>query len=831
MNLKTKILTQTLAASLALALILVAIFLFSLVEIRNSALNISAELGDNFADLSVDAMEGQFVYNIAQTARDMAFTLDEKLARIEYLTEVKAYTAGAIYTSIMQYHLATGGGAAEAIDESGLRHIAEILSQSAATDLGVSGSIIAGESGSVFQIEQGEEGAAGFPAVYFDPRESDWYKVKRSVFWSPVYFDEHSGAPFLSGLAPFFERSTGEDVFKGLVRSTLSIDDFSEIFDIDWEGDEGYIFLLDADGVNFFSRGRAFFFPGGCRLLDGKNFLQSADFYLRGLGASMVEGGFGIVEMFIGGSPAVAAYSPIPTLGWSLGIVIPVLDFTAPVTLIEQRIKGLTAQAAENIDRRIFLLAWIALPVLLISLLAIALFFIRFTSTIADPIHALNAGVRDVRSGNFDRVVSVETGDELEDLASSFNIMTDRLREQVSKISIDTIEKERISGELDVAARIQTSMLPRKFTPFAGKKNDFDLFAAVYPAKEVGGDFYDFFYIDEDHFAMLIADVSGQGVPAAIFMAIAKTLIKNNLKNAAEPNISMQNINQQLCKINSETMFVTVWLGVLELSTGRLKFINAGHNPPLIKRGSSCFELLQTPPDTVLAALDGTAYQCREVTLQDGDAIFLYTDGITEAIDSQGNFFGINRLLAFMNANANLPPKELLPAVRAGIEHFSCGAAQFDDITMLALRYDREKAVRTLRLTARPGDLAALIHFIGQDLESILCPEKIRRQIELAAEEIFINIGRYAYQDFYGEVQVGCCVQRDEGKVSVSITFADWGEPFNPLEVEGPDLNNQLEERKIGGLGILMVKHIMDIIDYEYDDGVNHLIMKKSWKA
>jgi len=439
--------------------------------------------------------------------------------------------------------------------------------------------------------------------------------------------------------------------------------------------------------------------------------------------------------------------------------------------------------------------------------------------------------VHEVSAGNLNREVSVKTGDELEQLAFSFNTMTSRLREQIEKIARATIEKERMSIELDVAARIQTSMLPAKFPPFAGRKNDFDLFAEVYPAKEVGGDFYDFFFIDDDHFAVMIADVSGKGIPAAIFMAIAKTLIKNNLKNADNPDIAMNNINQQLYNINSEAMFVTIWLGILQLSSGRMKFINAGHNPPFIKKGEDSFQLLQTPPDLVLAAMGDTQYRCREVRLDDGDILFLYTDGITEATDKQGHFFGTKRLLSFMDANAGLPPKQLLPALRACIEEYSDGAQQYDDITILALRYDREKIMRTLRITAEPEELAKLISFIGYDLDAGACPEKIRGQIELAVEEIFINIANYAYHNYMEEVLVSCGITRFDGKVTITVNFADSGEPFNPLEFEEPDLSLPLEKREVGGLGILMVKRIMDNISYEYDDGMNHLIIKKSWEG
>ena len=847
MKLKARVLVLALSVSFIFALVLGLVFSFSLAGIRNYVLAISGKLGDNAADISAYALEGQLTGKVTRVAQNMAFVLDEKLTRIENHTRTTADIAGRIYTNREAYHprpipfvaagemtscepylhIASGVSLAEIRDDAYLLgNIADTLRQITVIDRRIINSAVVSSRGYIISMD-----TLPWLLADFDPRDCLWFsnaEEKMELHWTSPYIDIQSRSFVISCVMPFFDRSGGQSIFMGVTRNAVLLSDFSRILDSYMERMRDYMFLLDGSGLKIFSSNGVQISAGMDGKLEGENFLYSDDPHLRSLGLSMVTGATGITELVMNGIPVFVAYAPVKTLGWSLGVAIPVKEINAPVLMIEQHIHSLTSQAIGYMDRRIFLFAGVMAAILLLGLFAAAVFSIRFTTKLAGPILALNEGVREVSAGNLNREVSVKTGDELEELASSFNIMTGRLREQIDKISRAAIEKERMSSELDAAARIQTSMLPGKFPPFAGKKNDFDLFAAIYPAKEVGGDFYDFFFIDKDHFVIMVADVSGKGIPAAIFMAIAKTLIKNNLKNAHEPDISMGNINRQLCNINSQAMFVTIWLGVLQLSTGRLKFINAGHNPPLIKRGGNNFQLLKTPPDLVLAAMSDTLYRCREVQLEDGDILFLYTDGITEAADKQGNFFGIKGLLSFMDENAGLPPKELLTALRCGLEEYG---EQTDDITMLGLRYDRENPARTLCLEAKPAALKKLIKFIGHDLKAGGCPQKIQGQIELAAEEIFINIVNYAYNNNPGEVLIGSAIKSMDGKVTITITFADWGEPFNLLEFEEPDLRLPLEQRKVGGLGILMVKRTMDIISYEYDNGMNHLLIKKSWDA
>ena len=264
--------------------------------------------------------------------------------------------------------------------------------------------------------------------------------------------------------------------------------------------------------------------------------------------------------------------------------------------------------------------------------------------------------------------------------------LADRTRELLKMQVRDSMDKQQIASELSVATHIQTSMLPRIFPAFPEQK-EFDVHASMNPAKEVGGDFYDFFLVDKDHLAVVVADVSGKGVPAALFMVIAKTLIKDHAQRGDSPETVFTEVNSLLCESNDEGMFVTAWIGVLEITTGHLVYVNAGHNPPVLKCADGGYEYLRTRCGLVLAAMEGTRYRENSIELKPGDTLFLYTDGVTEATDANNQLYGEERLISVLNNNKDSMPEKLLAAVNADINKFVGDAPQFDDITMLALRY------------------------------------------------------------------------------------------------------------------------------------------------
>ena len=280
---------------------------------------------------------------------------------------------------------------------------------------------------------------------------------------------------------------------------------------------------------------------------------------------------------------------------------------------------------------------------------------------------------------------TIPQGDEIGALAISFRNMVGDLDEYMVNLAAVTADKERIATELNVATQIQASMLPCIFPAFPDRE-EFDVYATMTPAKEVGGDFYDFFLVDEDHLALVMADVSGKGVPAALFMVIAKTLLKNAAQTGLSPRVVLEKVNGQLCENNEAEMFVTVWIGILEISTGRLTASNAGHEYPAIRRQDGRFELYKDRHGLVLAAMEDMCYGEYEIDLRVGDTLFVYTDGVAEATNAENTLYGTERMLSALNQDEGADPEELLRNVKKDIDAFVDKAPQFDDITMLALK-------------------------------------------------------------------------------------------------------------------------------------------------
>ncbi|MGN0412249.1 MAG: SpoIIE family protein phosphatase [Lachnospiraceae bacterium] len=420
---------------------------------------------------------------------------------------------------------------------------------------------------------------------------------------------------------------------------------------------------------------------------------------------------------------------------------------------------------------------------------------------------------------------------EVGDLARSYISMVKDLEAYIDNLRSVTAEKERINAELTLASSIQAHMLPCIFPAFP-EHDEFEVYATMTPAKEVGGDFYDFYMIDENHLGVVIADVSGKGVPAALFMVIAKTLIKNQAQMGLEVNDVFTVVNRLLCEGNDAGLFVTAWMGILDLTSGVLSFANAGHNPPLLKKKDGSFTYLNTRPGLVLAGMEGIKYRKNEITLDPGDRLFLYTDGVTEATNQDNRLYGTERLNQFLNEHSEENIKEILHGLKQNIEGFVGDAPQFDDITMLILDFKKhaakagDSAMVEQTFPAEDTALHEALDFVKGELEKYNCPRKTILQITMSLEEIFVNIAHYAYPGDKGEVKIG--IAFDESGKEVVFRFVDQGTPFNPLEKPDPDVTAGADERQIGGLGIFMMKKMMDETAYCYENGRNILTMKKT---
>ena len=370
------------------------------------------------------------------------------------------------------------------------------------------------------------------------------------------------------------------------------------------------------------------------------------------------------------------------------GTMVGVIDGYPVYVFFDTDMNQVTRVGSNFLSIYIALMAMVLLFVLILSVMHI-------NKTIVYPINqmaaAAQAYIDDVGSMHQNKEyftkVNINTGDEIENLALTMKQMEVDLRKNIADLTKVTRERARIRTELGLAARIQAAMLPHKFPPFPERK-EIDIFATMTPAKEVGGDFYDFFFIDEDHLGIVIADVSGKGIPGALFMMISKIILQSCAmlgKGAAE---TLQKTNEAICSNNQEEMFVTAWFGILELSTGKLTASNAGHEYPTIRKPNGQYELVKDKHGFIIGGMSESKYFEYEWQLKPGTSIFVYTDGVPEATAASGELFGMDRMVEALNTNPNADPEQVLQNVQAGVDAFVQDAEQFDDLTMLCIRYN-----------------------------------------------------------------------------------------------------------------------------------------------
>ena len=336
-----------------------------------------------------------------------------------------------------------------------------------------------------------------------------------------------------------------------------------------------------------------------------------------------------------------------------------------------------TSEAA--LSRNVSVTVTTAMQILVFASL-FALIFILVRRLVVENIYRVNESLSAISDGKLDTTVDVRSHEEFNALSDDINSTVDTLKRYISEA------EARIDAELAFAKAIQHSALPSVFPPYPNRK-EFDIWAGMYTAKEVGGDFYDFYFIDEDTLAFLVADVSGKGIPAAMFMMTAKTFLKSYAESGMSVEEVLRYANEKLCEGNDANMFVTAWVGFLNTKTGLITYANAGHNPPLIKQADGTFSYLKSRPGFVLAGMEGIQYRKSEIQLMPGDSIYLYTDGVTEATDVKNELYGEERLLTVLNANADAAPQSICEKVKADVDAFVGEAPQFDDITMLCLTY------------------------------------------------------------------------------------------------------------------------------------------------
>lgn len=398
----------------------------------------------------------------------------------------------------------------------------------------------------------------------------------------------------------------------------------------------------------------------------------------------LYEVNYGVLEDPTIGFPAYITNTP--EYGWLVSAAYPIYTSDGEVAAFGCVDISMNAIKAESRAFSIMLF----IITIAIGLILTVIYILAIKRAVVSPINKLaDAATSYVKNDNEAgfKDIEITTGDEIESLSDAMKKMEQDIKDYIANLTAVTAEKERIGAELNVATQIQADMLPRIFPTFTDKK-EYELFASMDPAKEVGGDFYDFFIIDDTHLGLVVADVSGKGVPAALFMVIAKTLIKNRAMMGGTPGEVLAYANDQLCEGNDAELFVTVWFAIIDVTTGKGIAANAGHEHPAIRRAGGEFELSIYKHSVAVATMEGIKFREHEFELGHGDTLFCYTDGVTEATDAHNVLFGNDRLLEALNKDPDADTEQICKNVKESINEFVGEAPQFDDITMLCVKFN-----------------------------------------------------------------------------------------------------------------------------------------------
>ena len=643
----------------------------------------------------------------------------------------------------------------------------------------------------------------------YDYFTMDWYRLPKLLnrpVWTEPYFDKGGGDVLMCTYStPFYVKKKETRQFGGVITMDISLLALERTVKQIKLFKTGYGFLVSAGGMVISSPKL---------VMENKNVLEigrigrgkQTQMALK----AMLDGKSGFTAMDgldAQVHPSFLAYAPLSSTGWSLGIIFPEEDLMDDLYSFFRKI------------------LWI----LACSLLALLATTVLITRSLTRPIIHLVDATRQIGQGDFHSQLPVrKTRDEIMQLTSAFAVMQEELGNYILTLQT-TMAKEKIESELQVAHTIQMGMLPRGFlTP-----GNWELFATLDPAKAVGGDLYDFFYPDPDHLCIAIGDVSGKGVPAALFMMVTRTLFRAKAVAGSPLSVVMESINRELCQDNPSQMFVTFFAGIVNLDNGEMVFCNAGHNYPYILNQDGDVRQLKTKGGLPLGVSSDLGYRTGSFFFSPGEIMVLTTDGITDALNVTDDFFGEANLTAALTARPGSSPRQLTESLISEVKVFSEGTEQADDITILALQY--KEATATDPVTAVPVHLTLSnnlddLEVIRTSLDKLAAdwniPLKIIMEVNLVLEELFTNVVFYSYDDREEHAIVMDFNLQDTRVLEIRIE--DDGMPFNLLERKISDLyGKSLDEREVGGLGIHFVREIMTNVAYQRLDGKNVVILTK----
>jgi sigma-B regulation protein RsbU (phosphoserine phosphatase) len=534
--------------------------------------------------------------------------------------------------------------------------------------------------------------------------------------------------------------------------------------------------------------------------------LENPDTAITALGYAMQRGEEGMRHAQINGEECYVFYKPLGHTGCSMAIVCPESDIFGGFDRLRRTV----------------------MAIVLVGLLLMLYFFMRIITRELSPLRRLADEAETIASGQFDtQLPDFERTDEIGQLSHSFGNMQQSLVKYIDELKNTTAQKASIESEIQVASGIQMGMLPKKF-PTYPDRDDVQLYASLTPAKEVGGDLFDFYFRDEKLF-FCIGDVSGKGVPASLFMAVTRAVFRTVSARESMPDHIMASLNKTMVDMNETNMFVTLFIGVLDLPTGRLHYCNAGHDAPLLVGAG--VGMLPCDSNIPVGVMDSWKYTLQEAQIFTGTTIFLFTDGLTEAEDAthaQFRMERVNDVAAHALANHQQEPRQLIGVMADAVHQFVGDAEQSDDLTLMAIQYiKQQRDVKMRKRIVLPNDIQEvprLNAFVDAVCETVGFDSALTMKLNLAIEEAVVNVMNYAYPP---GVKGDVTIEALSNDVRLKFVIIDSGAPFDPTVHADVDTTLSAQDRPIGGLGIHLVRNIMDSINYERIDNLNVLTLRK----
>ena len=634
----------------------------------------------------------------------------------------------------------------------------------------------------------------------------DWYLMPQLLdhpCWTEPYVDldvATNTSEMVTSYCQAIKNNEGKLI--GVINTSLSLNWLSQTISAVKPYPNSYSIMIGRGGTYFVH-------PDSTKITRQSIFTQTIednDTAMANLGHAMQRGEEGIKRMNIGGKDSYVFYKPLGKTGCSMAIVCPESDIFSGFDRLRRTVMSIVT----------------------VGLLLMLYFFIRIITRELQPLRRLAKEAETIASGNFDtKLPELQRTDEIGQLSNSFAGMQKSLVRYIDELKDTTAEKASIESELQVASGIQMGMLPKDF-PTSQERDDVQLYASLTPAKDVGGDLFDFYIRDEKLF-FCIGDVSGKGVPASLFMAVTRSVFRTVSAHESMPDRIVATLNATMADMNETNMFVTLFVGVLDLPTGRMRYCNAGHDAPLLV-GQGVGML---PCDSNIPAgfMPSWKYTLQETQIFTGTTIFLFTDGLTEAEDSTHALFKMERVNEVAKqalANHQEEPRQLIAVMTDAVHQFVGDAEQSDDLTMMAIQYIKKpRDVRFSKRIILPNDtkeVPTLAAFVDEVCEAVGFDAALTMKMNLAIEEAVVNVMEYAYpRGTHGDITV----EAQANDVRLKFTIIDSGTHFDPTAQADVDTTLSAEDRPIGGLGIHIVRQYMDSINYERISGRNVLTLRK----